>query len=102
MARLTKKVKLGVPRFLVLVLVAAVCGIQYPLWVGKGSNATLLDLQDQLKTQKEKNAALELEISSFFVSVSGRKDASLTRTRVVSISKLGIETYNNDEVGSFC
>lgn len=63
MARLTKKVKLGVPRFLVLVLVAAVCGIQYPLWVGKGSNATLLDLQDQLKTQKEKNAALELEIS---------------------------------------
>ena len=61
MARLTKKVKLGVPRFLVLVLVAAVCGIQYPLWVGKGSNATLLDLQDQLKTQKEKNAALELE-----------------------------------------
>ena len=48
MARLTKKVKLGVPRFLVLVLVAAVCGIQYPLWVGKGSNATLLDLQDQL------------------------------------------------------
>ena len=60
MARLTKKVKLGVPRFLVLVLVAAVCGIQYPLWVGKGSNATLLDLQDQLKT---KNAALELEIS---------------------------------------
>ena len=41
MARLTKKVKLGVPRFLVLVLVAAVCGIQYPLWVGKGSNATL-------------------------------------------------------------
>lgn len=59
MARLTKKVKLGVPRFLVLVLVAAVCGIQYPLWVGKGSNA----LQDQLKTQKEKNAALELEIS---------------------------------------
>ena len=53
MARLTKKVKLGVPRFLVLVLVAAVCGIQYPLWVGKGSNATLLDLQDQLKTQKE-------------------------------------------------
>ena len=62
MARLTKKVKLGVHRFLVLVLVAAVCGIQYPLWVGKGSNATLLDLQDQLKTQKEKNAALELEI----------------------------------------
>ena len=62
MARLTKKVKLGVPRFLVLVLVAAVCGIQYPLWVGKGSNATLLDLQDQLKTQKEKNAALELVI----------------------------------------
>ena len=61
MARLTKKVKLGVPRFLVLVLAIAVVGIQYPLWVGKGSNATLLDLQDQLKTQKE-NAALELEI----------------------------------------
>ena len=61
MARLTKKVKLGVPRFLVLVLAIAVVGIQYPLWVGKGSNATLLDLQDQLKTQKEKNAALELE-----------------------------------------
>ena len=58
MARLTKKVKLGVPRFLVLVLAIAVVGIQYPLWVGKGSNATLLDLQDQLKTQKEKNAAL--------------------------------------------
>ena len=64
MARLTKKVKLGVPRFLVLVLAIAVVGIQYPLWVGKGSNATLLDLQDQLKTQKEKNAALELEITS--------------------------------------
>lgn len=63
MARLTKKVKLGVPRFLVLVLAIAVVGIQYPLWVGKGSNATLLDLQDQLKTQKEKNAALELEIT---------------------------------------
>lgn len=59
MARLTKKVKLGVPRFLVLVLAIAVVGIQYPLWVGKGS----LDLQDQLKTQKEKNAALELEIT---------------------------------------
>ena len=64
MARLTKKVKLGVPRFLVLVLAIAVVGIQYPLWVGKGSNATLLDLQDQLKTQKEKNAALEGEADS--------------------------------------
>ena len=49
MARLTKKVKLGVPRFLVLVLAIAVVGIQYPLWVGKGSNARLLDLQDQLE-----------------------------------------------------
>lgn len=62
MARLTKKVKLGVPRFLVLVLAIAVVGIQYPLWVGKGSNATLLDLQDQLKTQRRRMPRSSLKL----------------------------------------
>lgn len=62
MARLTKKVNLGVPRLIAAALLIAVISIQYPLWAGKGSFANLKDLESQLAAQKESNAALEAEL----------------------------------------
>lgn len=63
MVRLAKKVSLGVPRILALALLGGLCAIQYPLWVGKGSNAALIDLREQLNAQKEKNSSVRLEIT---------------------------------------
>ena len=42
-----------------LVLVALIALIQYPLWLGKGSWFRVWEVDQQIKSQREKNAKLQ-------------------------------------------
>jgi cell division protein FtsB len=56
-------------KLLALVLVALIALIQYPLWLGKGSWLRVLEVDRQIRTQREinqrlqaRNAALDAEV----------------------------------------
>ena len=46
-------------KVLSLVLVALIALIQYPLWLGKGSWFRVWEVDQQIKSQREKNAKLQ-------------------------------------------
>ncbi len=46
-------------KVLSLVLVALIALIQYPLWLGKGSWFRVWEVDQQIKSQREKNAMLQ-------------------------------------------
>ena len=45
-------------RWLALILIALILGLQYPMWLGKGGWLEVRHLDRQLATQKEANAKL--------------------------------------------
>lgn len=46
-------------KILSVILVALIALIQYPLWVGKGSWLRVWEVDQQIKSQREKNAKLQ-------------------------------------------
>lgn len=56
-----------------VVLVALIVLIQYPLWVGKGSWMRVWDVDQQIKSQKEKNAKLQTRNSALEAEVRDLK-----------------------------
>jgi cell division protein FtsB len=76
-------------------LAALIVLIQYPLWFGKGSWMRVWDVDQQIKTQKEKNARLQTRNSVLEAEVRDLKqgfDAVEERAR----SELGM--IKQDEV----
>lgn len=62
--------KLRSPYWLFLILILALAGLQYRLWVGEGSLAQVTDLQKQIADQQgenqrllERNRILEAEVA---------------------------------------
>ena len=45
-------------KWLTLILVALVCGVQYPLWLGKGGWMRVWEVDRQIAAQREVNAKL--------------------------------------------
>jgi cell division protein FtsB len=84
-------------RLLLLVLLALVALIQYPLWLGKGGWFTVWDLQEQVVAQHEvneglraRNAALEaevrdLEVGSGAIEERARSELGMMRSGEVFV-----------------
>lgn len=78
-------------RYVSLLIVAVIAGLQYPLWLGKGGWLRAWDLDRQLQTQREtnhglqvRNAALEAEVRDLkqglqAVEERARSELGLTR-----------------------
>ncbi len=78
-------------RYVSLLIVAVIAGLQYPLWLGKGGWLRAWDLDRQLQTQREtnhglqvRNAALEAEVRELkqglqAVEERARSELGLTR-----------------------
>ena len=56
-----------------LILALLLAALQYPLWVGKGSWGTVRQLDQQLRTQREVNAKLEVRNSGMDAEVRDLK-----------------------------
>jgi len=56
-----------------LILALLLAALQYPLWMGKGSWATVRQLDQQLHTQREVNAKLEVRNSGMDAEVRDLK-----------------------------
>ncbi len=82
-------------KVLSLTLVALIALIQYPLWLGKGSWMRVWDVDQQIKTQRDKNAKLQTRNSVLEAEVRDLKqgtEAIEERAR----SELGMT--RNDEI----
>lgn len=82
-------------RLATLVLVVVIVLLQWPMWLGKGSWATVLKLQDQLSEQRDANQKLAARNESLTAEVVNLKtgyDAVEERAR----SELGM--IRQDEV----
>jgi len=78
-------------RYVSVLIVAVIAGLQYPLWLGKGGWLRAWDLDRQLQTQREtnhglqvRNAALEAEVRDLkqglqAVEERARSELGLTR-----------------------
>jgi cell division protein FtsB len=56
-----------------LILALLLAALQYPLWIGKGSWGTVRQLDQQLHTQREVNAKLEVRNSGMDAEVRDLK-----------------------------
>lgn len=78
-----------------LALVALIALIQYPLWLGKGSWMRVWEVDQQIKSQRDKNAKLQIRNSVLEAEVRDLKQGTETieeRAR----SELGM--IKNDEL----
>jgi cell division protein FtsB len=63
-------------KILSVVLVALIALIQYPLWVGKGSWLRVWEVDQQIKSQRDKNAKLQTRNNILDAEVRDLKQGS--------------------------
>ena len=95
MARQRGSSGLAAPRLIALVLLGLLVAIQYPLWLGKGSQRTLLELKTQLAEQREDNQNLRDELDRLQAQIESLREG---KEAVESRARERLNMIKEDEI----
>lgn len=78
-----------------MVLFGLLIAIQYPLWLGKGSERTLIELRAQLSEQKENNQSLREELGRLQAEIESLEEG---KEAVESRARERLNMIKEDEI----